>query len=182
MFILEYKNGKDMKIIEENVIFVRPENEETSFLQIQDFQANPTVQVDINNRRVGINTNAPICTFEVQNPEDYLCVRLESKSGKHCYINFRDEGGQGSNTYFGVENSVGGGINQGTSPHACVLTVHPDNRPFELCTGNAVQIRVASDGGVYMFNLKSGTSQQDAGASSSELWFDSSSQSVKMGI
>jgi len=45
-----------------------------------------------------------------------------------------------------------------------------------------VGIKIISDGGVYMANLKSGATQGAAGAAAGELWHDTDDETIKLGV
>jgi hypothetical protein len=53
----------------------------------------------------------------------------------------------------------------------CFYTVPDDGSP---AAGFTEQMRIDEDGGVYMYNLKSGATQGGAGAVADELWITSS--------
>jgi len=56
-------------------------------------------------------------------------------------------------------------------------------RPLCLYTeGNANQLLLAIDGGIFMSTLKSGANQGAAGAAAGELWRDTADNSVKLGV
>jgi len=48
--------------------------------------------------------------------------------------------------------------------------------------GSAERIRIANDGGLFAYYLKSGTTQGGAGAATDELWHDTTDNTIKIGV
>ena len=51
-----------------------------------------------------------------------------------------------------------------------------------LTNTNTLKMKIAGDGGIFMYNLKSGANQVGAGAAANELWVDTGDQTIKLGV
>ena len=51
-----------------------------------------------------------------------------------------------------------------------------------VTTSGTARMKIDSDGGIFMYGLKSGANQGAAGAAANELWIDTADQSFKLGV
>ena len=137
----------------------------------------------------GVNTAVPTDQLEVVSSTDYRTIRMtDTKSnnatqrlalvGQH-YTSAEEPvdlvgafiGPSDNNIYIGGPNGNSAtGIFFNTAANTTTL-------------GGATRMRIASDGGIFMPGMKSGTDQADAGADAGELYFDTNDDNaVKMGV